>query len=61
MANTDTSDKQQHLVEDVSEEMFSSEKREDTWALIIAFGILVLSVAFPAQIYDFFRNSLYLF
>ena len=61
MANTDTSDKQPHLVEDVSEEMFSSEKREDTWALIIAFGILVLSVALPSQIYDFFRNSLYLF
>ena len=61
MANPDSSDKQQHLVEDVAEEMFSSEKREDTWALIIAFGILVLSVAFPAQIFHFFRNVLYLF
>ncbi len=61
MANPDTSDKQQHLVEDVAEEMFSSEKREDTWALIIAFGILLLSVAFPTQIYHFFRNVLYLF
>ena len=61
MANPDTSDKQPHLVEDVSEEMFSSEKREDTWALIIALGILLLSVAFPAQIYSFFRNALYLF
>ena len=61
MANPDTSEKQQHLVEDVAEEMFSSEKREDTWALIIAFGILLLSVAFPNQIFHFFRNVLYLF
>ena len=61
MANPDTSEKQQHLVEDVAEEMFSSEKREDTWALIIAFGILLVSVAFPNQIFHFFRNVLYLF
>ena len=40
---------------------FSSEKREDIWALIIAMVILLLSVAFPAQIHHFFSSMLYLF
>ena len=48
-------------VQDVSEKAFSSEKREDIWALIIAAGILLLSVAFPAQIHHFFSSILYLF
>ena len=48
-------------VQDVSEKAFSSEKREDIWALIIAMGILLLSVAFPAQIHHFFSSMLYLF
>ena len=56
-----SSRQQKFDVEHVSEEMFSSEQREDIWALIIAAGILLLSVAFPAQIYDFFRNLLFLF
>ncbi len=46
-----------HMAEDV----FSSEKREDIWALIIAMGILILSTAFPDQIYHFFKEGLYLF
>lgn len=48
-------------VQDVSEKAFSSEKREDIWALIIAAGILLLSVAFPAQVHRFFSSMLYLF
>ena len=48
-------------VKDVSAEAFSSEKREDVWALMIAMVILLLSVAFPAQIHHFFSSMLYLF
>ncbi len=62
MAKPDASDQEQkselkHMAEDV----FSSEKREDIWALIIAMGILILSIAFPEQIYHFFKEGLYLF
>lgn len=60
MAKPDASDNQQ-VVEHVAEEAMSSEKREDIWALLIAMGILVLSVAFPAQIHQFFSQVLYLF
>ena len=48
-------------LEDAAEQAFSSEKREDAWALIIALVILLLSVAFPDQIRYFFSNTLYLF
>jgi hypothetical protein len=53
--------KQKSKPEYIAEEIYSSEKREDIWALIIAMGILILSVAFPDQIYYFFRDALYLF
>jgi hypothetical protein len=43
------------------QEVFTSEKREDIWAIIIVIVIFLLSVAFPDQIYQFFNNSLYLF
>ena len=45
----------------IAEEVFSSEQREDIWAILIATGILIFSVAFPDQIYQFFRSGLYLF
>lgn len=62
MAEPDASqEKQMSDVQGVSEKAFSSEKREDIWALIIATGILVLSVAFPARIHHFFSSMLYLF
>ena len=48
-------------VQNLSEKAFSSEKREDIWALVIAMGILLLSVAFPARIHHFFSTTLYLF
>lgn len=54
-------EKQTSDVQGISEKAFSSEKREDIWALIIAMGILLLSVAFPAQIHHFFSSMLYPF
>jgi hypothetical protein len=60
MANPDTPDNQQ-AVENVAEQTFSSEQREDIWALIIAAGIFLLSVMFPAQIHAFFSSVLVLF
>ncbi len=62
MAKLDASDKQQESeLEHVVGEVFPSEKREDFWAIIIAIGIFLLSVAFPGQIYHFFNKMLYLF
>ena len=62
MAKSDTSDKKQESeLEHMAEDVFSSEKREDIWALVIALGILILSAAFPDQIYHFFSKALYLF
>ena len=62
MTNSDDSGKQQKSeVEHVAEEVFSSEKREDIWALIIAMVVFLLSVTFPDQVYHFFNKMLYLF
>lgn len=62
MAKSDASDKQQDSEpEQVVGEVFSSEKREDIWAIIIVMGIFLLSVAFPDQTYHFFNKVLYLF
>lgn len=58
---TNTDENQQAPPESPAEEPVSSEKREDIWALLIAGGILIVSVAFPDQVYHFFRNALYLF
>ncbi len=62
MAKSDASGGEQatelkHMAEDV----FSSEKREDIWAIIIALVILIFSIAFPDQIHYFFNTALYLF
>ena len=62
MAEPDAPQEQRKLdVRDVAEQAFFSEKREDIWALIIAVGILLLSVVFPDQIHHFFTTQLYLF
>jgi hypothetical protein len=62
MAKSDTSDKKQGPeLERMAEDVFSSEKREDIWAIIVAVGILILSFAFPEQIHHFFTKMLYLF
>ena len=62
MAKLDASDKEQESEPELrAEEVFSSERREDIWAIIIVIGILILSVAFPDQIYHFFQRVLYLF
>ena len=57
----DSGKKQVSEVEHVAEEVFSSEKREDVWALIIVLLVFLLSVAFPDQVYHFFSKTLYLF
>ena len=62
MAERDASPEQQSLdLQEAAGEVFSSEKREDIWALLIAMAILLLSVAFPEQIRHFFGSTLYLF
>jgi len=62
MAKPDDVGKQQEAeVEHVAEEVFSSEKREDIWAIIIVLVIFLLSIAFPAQLHHFFSKALYLF
>lgn len=38
----------------------SSAKREDIWALIIATVVLLISMAAPDAIYNFFKNILYI-
>ena len=42
-----------------SQEVFSSERREDYWAIVIAITTLILCYFFPDQIHDFFKKSLY--
>jgi len=62
MANSDTSKEDRETeLEHIADDVFSSEKREDIWAILIAVAILILSFAFPEQIYHFFKKGLYLF
>ena len=62
MSKPDATDKAKKFKpENLAEDLFSSEQREDIWALLIATAILILSVVFPDQIYNFFRSGLYLF
>ena len=62
MAKPDAAGKQpESELEHIAGEVFSSEKREDIWAIIIVMGIFLLSVAFPGQIDHFFNKVLYLF
>jgi hypothetical protein len=42
-----------------AEEVFSSERREDYWAIIVAIMTLILCYFFPDRIYNFFKTSLY--
>jgi len=54
---------QQHETElrHMAEDVFSSEKREDIWAILIAVIVLICSLIFPQQFHDFFTKTLYLF
>ena len=62
MSKLDVSNRQQKSeLEQGVGEVFSSEKREDIWAMIIAMSIFLLSIAFPSHIYHFFNQVLYLF
>lgn len=42
-----------------SREVFSSERREDYWAIVIAIVTLILCYFFPDQIHDFFKKTLF--
>ncbi len=62
MAKPDASDKQQESeLEHIAGEVFSSEKREDIWAIVIVVVVFLFSVAFPTQVYHFFTQVLFLF
>jgi hypothetical protein len=62
MTKPDAFDNQQESeLDHAAEEVFSSEKREDVWAIVIAVGVFLLAVAFPEQIHNFFSKALYLF
>ena len=62
MAKPDAVDKQQETeAEHVAAEVFSSEKREDIWAILIVVVVFLFCVAFPTQIYHFFTQVLFLF
>ena len=62
MIDSSTSDDRQGPRGDkVVDEVFSSEKREDIWAILKALGIFVVSLVFPEQIHNIFQNGLYLF
>ena len=39
----------------------SSAKREDIWALIIAGIVMLVSIAAPQAVHNFFKNVLYIF
>lgn len=54
-------ERKETLAEHVAQDVFSSEKREDIWALVIAGIIFLVSLAFPAQIHAFFSSVLVLF
>jgi hypothetical protein len=62
MAKPDAVEKQHESeVKHVAEAVFSSEKREDVWAIIIAVVIFLFCVVFPAQVHHFFTSALFLF
>lgn len=52
---------QQSTAANVAQNVFSSEKREDIWALLIAAGIFVVSVIAPEPVHAFFSSVLVLF
>ena len=44
-----------------SQDVFSSEKREDIWAILLALFIFILSYIAPDAIHHFFKKTLFLF
>ncbi|MGH8671742.1 MAG: hypothetical protein ACREUA_06865 [Burkholderiales bacterium] len=53
--------KREEQLERKADEVFSSERREDYWAILIVMAVLVLALFFPEAIYSFFQKTLYLF
>jgi hypothetical protein len=39
----------------------SSAKREDIWALVIAGTVMLIAIAAPEAVHDFFKNVLFIF
>lgn len=52
---------QQDDLQKRSEDVFSAERREDIWAIIIAAFVVCLSFPFHEQIAHFFKDTLILF
>ena len=44
-----------------TESGLSSERREDTWALLLAAVVLILSIAAPETVHTFFKETLFIF
>jgi len=42
-------------------EGLSSEKREDLWSILLAVAVLILSMAAPEAVREFFTDVLYVF
>lgn len=59
--STDSNESQPAASENQSNDAFSSEKREDIWAILIATAVLLVSVAFPEALHRFFSKTLFLF
>jgi hypothetical protein len=51
----------QSTAQNIAHDVFSSEKREDIWALLIAAGIFLVSVIAPGPVHAFFSSVLVLF
>jgi len=61
-ATTDNNDiENQDEVQKRAEDVFSSEKREDIWAILLAVMIFILSYIAPNAIHHFFKKTLFLF
>ena len=62
MSNTPASGPAQEAkLDKLAHDVFSSEKREDIWAIVIAMVMLILCILFPKGMYQLFSTGLYLF
>jgi hypothetical protein len=52
---------EQNEIRKRSEDVFSSEKRKDIWAILLAILIFILSYIAPNAIHHFFKKTLFLF
>ena len=57
----ETSMEKETLKHEKAAQGLSSAKREDIWALIIAFVVTVISIAAPDAVHTFFKKMLFFF